>query len=308
MNHNEIKSIAGVAAIQTLLRGVGTITKSTPMIECRIDGQVGPLTYAALNNLLGEIYRISPVIPKGMYGLTDGVLALQHWYETMRSSISHRAASVLPGIDCDGVWGDETYGAFRLLTTIYTEVMFNRKHGDKSGMFAARLTPRLPVRTKSQEPGDRPFIGGKQIVDSPDTKVLKDHPSSESFMGSGMVGPEIMEMLAKAMGWDNPVVTPANLLASGYEGIVTHNTETGDILGVLVYRKPDRPTRLYEFSIVGIYVHESVRCKGIGTGLVSRLTSLADNQQTTVSYTNHRNRPADVHVANFLGPRKVTIK
>lgn len=297
MNHNEIKAIAGVASIQTMIRGVGTIKKIQELSDVKIDGLVGPFTYNALNFIAGEIFGTKPYVPEGMYRPEDGILALQKWYEGVRTTMVARRAMLQPQLECDGVWGDETYNTFKTLLHSYGHRLIDEQVGGyRKGTLA-----RHPL-------AGRPFIGGKQIADPVDTKVLKDHPSSESFMGPGMTSPDMMEMLAKAMGWDNPVVSPANLLASGYEGIVTHNTETGDILGVLVYRKPDRPTRLYEFSIVGIYVHESVRGKGIGTALVSRLTSLADGQQTTVSYTNHRNRPADVHVGNFLGPRKVTIK
>ena len=268
MNHLEIKSIAGVAAIQTLLKRAGGVIKSPPMLDCKIDGQVGPLTYAALNDLLAEIYRARPIIPQGTYGLADGVLALQRWYETMRTLISPRAAQVLPSIECDGIWGGETYAAFCLLIALYGEVALNHNLGNKSGMIAGKLTPRFPIKKDYQEP---PF------------PKAKTHGRCITQLTEGMNDKNTMDVLAGAMGWDNAVIPPAQFLATDYEAIVSKSLDVDHVYGMLAYLPPDRSKGRYTFEVVGLYVPQHLRGLGIGTELVSHLKAKARAKDVNVA-------------------------
>ncbi|UQT02727.1 peptidoglycan binding-like protein [Serratia phage vB_SmaM-Sureiya] len=297
MNHNEIKAIAGVASIQTMIRGVGTIKKIQELSDVKIDGLVGPFTYNALNFIAGEIFGTKPYVPDGMYRPEDGILALQKWYEGVRTTMVPRRAMLQPQLECDGVWGDETYNTFKTLLHSYGHRLID----EQVGVSGKHSLTRRPTT-------GRPFISGKQTNEVHDREVIKAASRELVHLENLINDAGTLEILAKAMDWQNPVITPAQLLVGGFDAIAYRDSETKETLGVLIYRKPERGSRLYSFSIAGIYVLEKYRGNHIGSDLITKLITYANNGGTTVSFINNPLRRVSPNILHFLSNHKVTIE
>ena len=293
----QINSFVGVASIQTMIRHVGTVTKQKVLEDCIIDGMVGTNTFNALNFIAGYVFGTRPHVPQGMVGLEDGILSVQRWYEGVRTSMPSHRQSVWPRLECDGVWGTDTYIAFSNMANLYCELFIAAK--SKSEGFGLR-----------RRDLSRPFIDGRPIDLKPTQPEISLSPRETVQMTGQEDDPETLQALANAMGWDNPVITPAQLLASqnGFEALITRHAGTKETLGILVYMKPSRLSRLYDFSIVGLYVREGCRDASIGTSLVGRLKTIAANQDSDVSFTLASVASKSSRVAQFLSGMKINMK
>lgn len=295
--NSEIKSFAGVASIQTMIRSAAKISKEKVLEHCLIDGMVGPNTFNALNFIASYVFGSKAHVPQGHFRLEDGLLVLQRWYEGIRNELPAHRRMVWERLECDGVWGTETYNAFHELIRLYCEMLFSsqNKVGD------TKLRPRHT---------SRPFIGGDSNITPPrdEEKVLG--PREIVYMSGAEDDPQTLSVLARAMGWANAVITPAQLLTSpnNYGALISRHTETKETLGILVYTKPHRPTRMYDFNIVGIYVQEGYRNASIGTSLVGHLKTIADNQNTDVSFYVSAIAPKSHRAVQFLTNMQINKK
>lgn len=295
--NSEIKSFAGVASIQTMIRSAAKISKEKVLELCLIDGMVGPNTFNALNFITSYVFGSKAHVPQGHFRLEDGLLVLQRWYEGIRTELPPHRRMVWERLECDGVWGTETYNTFSELIRLYCEMLFSaqNKVGD------TKLRPRHT---------SRPFVSGttNNAPTEREEKVLG--PREIVHMSGAEDDQKTLMILARAMGWENPVITPAQLLASpnNYGALISRHVGTKETLGILVYTKPHRPTRMYDFNISGMYVEEGYRNASIGTSLVGHLKTIAANQDTDVSFTVSTMVPRSSRVVQFLSDLKINMK
>lgn len=255
----DVKRIAGIGAIQALLRSVGdcNVLKSI-----KVDGFLGGKTLEGLNlvanRVLGTSYYHTD-IDVGNHALSTHLI--QVWYNHQVSNTA--VSSGFKTIVNDGFWGDETFKALQKLIMCYSIPELTTRTGTGS---VATLATGLKIKAAL----------------TPKTKPNIRFGKLESLNPDAHLAQLTQELLAKAMGWDNPVVPVAQILHAGWLGTVAIDTHTNKPVGLIMYQAPDRSAGRYNFQIVGIYVETGVRNFGIGKELVKSVTDNANKQETSV--------------------------
>lgn len=286
MNTLEIKAIAGVAAVQTLIKKLSTIDKHPDLIVCNIDGMLGTLTFNALNHISRSLFGVVPAIRHHAFTPSEGVLDLQRWYETLRCHAPTRRSLLLPKMDCDGYWGDETFKGFELLTNMHTGSIISEDiKAHSSGKRQLEKRNYVPAQQEAK-PGLKTQYDLSRIEYVPLDKLYDNGKLDKSLAGS--------------MGWQNPVISVDQYLAAGHRGFICIDPVTRDIFGVITFTPPFRGVGRFNYVVNGLYVDRGVRGMGIGTQLLSRVRRLANESETSVAINNPAQSAEHLRVIQFV--------
>lgn len=260
------KNIAGIAYLQSKLKELDP--------EIKIDGMFGAESIAAFRD----------AIEKGM-GIEDFRVDLQSTGMGLIQNMIRQAAQVAKRKDFpigrlhDNQWGDGTKAAIDL---ILGEMCFLKQlEKAKESLVDKRSAGHLSEHVLNHV---RNRIGRSSLT--PLTYEESGIPKQGTHWCSGMeyeVNEQTDKLLAKAMGYENPVVTIHQMLAAKYQ--IALEYYRGRAVGVIVVRPfevipPISKTTKTETigagegktsthgMIEGIYVNKNIRGAGVGTRLL----------------------------------------
>lgn len=255
------KNIAGIAYLQSKLKELNP--------KIKIDGMFGAESISAFHDAIEQGLKIKDfrVDLKGTgMGLIQNMIrqAIQ---------IAERKDFPVERLH-DNQWGDGTKKAIDL---ILKDALFHSQVENVREFFEGkRPVTKLTQRTlKSVQ--DR--VGGPRRSLVPLVYDEKNKVKEGTHWCCGMeyeVTEQTDKLLAKAMGYENPVITIHQMLAANYQ--IALEYYRGRAVGVIVIRKvevmprtsidsKEGETRLHGY-IEGIYVNKNIRSAGIGTRLL----------------------------------------
>lgn len=122
MEAQDIKNIAGVAYVQTLLRQLSDKLDGPKLYsEVRIDGMLGIDTATALDKIASHLFGINTCTAWDGYWIpTQGLQKLQTWYKYMYHMGGNRNPT-LPEPEDDGRWGKDTKACFDAVFKAFEE-------------------------------------------------------------------------------------------------------------------------------------------------------------------------------------------
>lgn len=253
-NSKERLAIAGIASIQTCLRQLEELDPVFKKIN--VDGIIGPLMIDALNELAYGL-QLKPHLIENIQETCEFEV-VQVWYNWVTSP----QRTVFSRLEEDGWWGTSTKKAFDNLIVSYIE----SKMGDLTGKRWATL--------HRETRAHRTLTSQCRVLAKAGPVEYVWHGSDEAkdFYPSPMVKQAAFDILAKAMNFDNPVVAPEQMVASGYK--ICWALKGKVPVGVIVLRPSigmSLSSSIEHCSghLVGLYVAEQYRTNGVGVCLTA---------------------------------------
>lgn len=276
----DVKRIAGIGAVQALLRSVG----SHPTLQAvKVDGFWGPLTLNALNHVAHKVLDVPAYFPNTGDGHELSTHTIQIWYNTQTAH--SKANDPFPVISNDGFWGENTFKALQGLILAYSDAPYPVRTGNSNQGVLANIL-------KMVKPSSQPI--------KPNVRFAK---LADSISNSAMME----QILANTMGWENTVVPVVQFVHAGYAGMVAIDTNTNNPVGLIVYQEPSRSAGKYNFQILGIYVIPDIRNFGIGKELVKFVTDQSTKQQISTWIDISIRHPEAPYLISFFTDNGVTV-
>lgn len=280
----EIKRIAGIAYLQTRIRQLGAMYNYVT-----IDGMVGNDTKTAWREILEIALGLNRPFPMPVFD-SNSIAYIQ---SSIRDAFKLKPDYAKPSFTVDGQWGDDTKAAIDTVIDMYADRVIVR-----SCTRVSQPTGRLSDRTLSgMRTKLKPYNGQRprptQYADDQGKHIEGFHwfenlPHEQNQ--------DVWNLLAKAMNFDNPVVSPAHMAAAGY--VIGIHWFQGMPVGIIVWRTAHtlelraRGENCSEFGdsrvayLAGIYVNRSIQGQGIGTGmLVKSRNHMADLGYAELRFT-----------------------
>lgn len=286
MNHLAIKSIAGIAYIQTMFRQLSNVDKGSYFNKVVIDGLLGKDTYNALNELVFKLFGLTainqrPINP--IISVENQIRDLQQWYNDVLSELPPNKRTAFTVMDIDGMWGDETLKGFDILFRIYATTAIHNK-------FNSPFKPKSPVGFNDREfslpPGER--VKNNYLLGC----YLLEHrnPLKLSYEDS---------IILQQAGRHTPNRTA--LLMDNEYALVCKDNLTGKGLGVAIFTKPDRSIGKYAMELVGLGIGLGGNDHEVTNKLIEEIKKLSDIDKVNVRLTRTAFNSAIVSLCKIAG-------
>lgn len=155
MESQDIKNVAGVAYVQTLLRQFGDSLSPRPIYEeVKIDGLLGDNTRNALNEIAQRFFSVDTNTSWSvLINFAQGTDSLQVWYKYLyhKAQITNSdLADDFPDPEEDGFWGKDTKACFDAIFKYVRGISGARNRSLKFGteLFGKHIRTRHPLRLK----------------------------------------------------------------------------------------------------------------------------------------------------------------
>lgn len=245
MTKQDRDNYVGVSSIQTLLKGVEVYVNADGGTVPEVNGLSGEPLYDALN-LISRIGLGAGHVARPNLGQQNSLMALQHWYNIVRTYVNENKNMNLHPMEIDGEWCDHVYHCFNSVVQQY------RQH-------------------HTTMPGQSSPRRQYHIMDL----------SMVSFEKKEAVD-EFHKLVGLTTGVENVPMYLSYMRNTGWRFGVGL-TDDGYPVGVVAYLPPNPILGNKDVKIAGLYVSPDHRQCGVGKALVSEVIIYARHLDVTAN-------------------------